>query len=469
MNGISCCAADVGCAYLNGRTREKVYIIAGPVFGALHGGILVIIGSIYGLRTSGARFWEHLAEKLRQLGFRNSKADHNLWIRRVDDHYEYLATFVDDILHWAKDPMIVLKELMEHYTLKGVGIPEYYLGGDVEFLDEHWTKEGINLGFSARTYISNVIPKFESLLDHNLKSIKTPMAEDYHPELDETDFLDAEGGARYRSVIWSLNWVVTLGRFDIHYATSTMSRYSMGPREGHMMAAKRILAYLKTFPDGRILFDTSYPSDFTSNVQTHDWKVMYPDAEEETPPGMLEPLGKPVKATVYEDADHAHDLITRRSVTGVLVFINNTPFRWVCKRQKTVETSTYGSELVAARVATELIMEIRYQLRMLGVPIDGPATMLGDNMLVVLNTTVPSSALKKKHNAIAYHRVREAIAANTIQFCHVRSEDSFADILTKPLANVKFHGLVTPQLLKRASNVRVCRINRKEEKGAYKN
>jgi hypothetical protein len=59
--------------------------------------------------------------------------------------------------------------------------------------------------------------------------------------------------------------------------------------------------------------------------------------------------------TVYVDADHAHDLVTRRSITGILVIINNTPIRWISKFQKTVETSTYGPELVASRVATELI------------------------------------------------------------------------------------------------------------------
>jgi hypothetical protein len=74
-----------------------------------------------------------------------------------------------------------------------------------------------------------------------------------------------------------------------------------------------------------------------------------------------------------------------------------------------VETSTYGSELVASMVATELILEVRYMLRSLGVALDEPALMLGDNMSVVLNTTVPLSVLKKKHNAIAYHCVRDAV------------------------------------------------------------
>jgi hypothetical protein len=112
-----------------------------------------------------------------------------------------------------------------------------------------------------------------------------------------------------------------------------------------------------------------------------------------------------VRMTVYVDADHAHDLVTRRSITGILMMLNNAPIRWVSKRQKTVETSTYGSELVASRIATEFILEVRYMFRSLGVDLDAQTLMLGDNVSIVFNTSVPSSVLKKKHNAIAYHRV----------------------------------------------------------------
>jgi hypothetical protein len=111
--------------------------------------------------------------------------------------------------------------------------------------------------------------------------------------------------------------------------------------------------------------------------------------------------------------------------------LNKTPIRWIFKRQKTVETSTYGSELVASRIATELILEVRYMLRSLGAALDGPALMLGDNMSVVLNTTFPSSDLKKKHNAISYHRVREAIAARIMSFVDFLDEVPSASHIKK--------------------------------------
>jgi hypothetical protein len=184
------------------------------------------------------------------------------------------------------------------------------------------------------------------------------MSEGYHPEVDDTPLWPEEDSAKYRSIIGCCIWIIVLGRFDIAYATSAMSRFNMSPREGHLKAFKRILAYLKTFPKGRLIIDTAYPDHSVYPVEDHpNWKDFYPDAEEEIPTDLHVSKGLKVWMTVYVDADCAHDLVTRRSITGILMMLNNTPIRWVSKRQKKVETSTNGSELVASRIATELILK----------------------------------------------------------------------------------------------------------------
>jgi hypothetical protein len=96
-------------------------------------------------------------------------------------------------------------------------------------------------------------------------------------------------------------------------------------------------------------------------------------------------MGSNVQMTVYVYADHAYDLVTRRSITGILVMLINTQITCVSKHQKTAETSTYGSDLVAPRIAKEVIIEIRFMLRSLSVHLEGPTLMLGGDISVVLN------------------------------------------------------------------------------------
>ena len=140
--------------------------------------------------------------------------------------------------------------------------------------------------------------------------------------------------------------------------------------------------------------------------------------------------------TCVVDADHAGNRVTRRSQTGILLFCNRTPIQWYSKRQNTVETSTFGSEFVAMRIAIELIEGLRYTLRMFGIPIDNPTNVFCDNEAVTKNVTLPESTLKKKHNVIAYHRAREAVAAGMIRVAKEDGRTNLADVLTKPLPQV---------------------------------
>ena len=127
-------------------------------------------------------------------------------------------------------------------------------------------------------------------------------------------------------------------------------------------------------------------------------------------------------------------MITRRSRTGVLIYVNKAPIIWWTKRQNTVETSTYGSELVAMRIAVDMIKALKYRLWMFGVEImDEETKIFGDNQSVVTNTSVPESTLKKKHHSVNFNYVREAVAARVALIFKVGTDSNLADLFTKLL------------------------------------
>ena len=97
------------------------------------------------------------------------------------------------------------------------------------------------------------------------------------------------------------------------------------------------------------------------------------------------------------------------------------------------ERPTFGSELVALRIARDLIVELRIKLKCFGVPLDGPTNVMCDNNGVVKNTSIPESTLNKKHNSINYHVVREAAAAGILRVGKEDTKTNLADALTKLL------------------------------------
>ena len=202
-------------------------------------------------------------------------------------------------------------------------------------------------------------------------------------------------------LIGCAQWAVTIGRFDIQYATNTLARYSSYPRLGHLKRVIRLFGYLKHHSKYRIEFDNDEPNYSGLNFIKHDWTFRYPYANEDVPDDMPRPKTDKVFITCYVDASHASDLVTRRSVTGIILCVNKTVIKTYSKRQNTVETSTYGAELVAARIAVEMIVDFRYRLRMMGFKVTKPAVLLVDNEAVVTHCTLPSSTLKK--NIILLH------------------------------------------------------------------
>jgi len=243
-----------------------------------------------------------------------------------------------------------------------------------------------------------------------------------------------------------LQWAVTIGRIDIMCAVMTMGGFRCQPRIGHLNRLKRIFGFLKQFKSCSIKFRTDIPDYSEYPEEKYDWTYVYGKVEEEIPYNMPKAKGSEVLITMFADASLYHDQVTGRSVTGLLMLLNKTPIDWFSKKQNGIETATYGSEFVAARIGVDKIVEMRYMLRMLGVPMQGPSYMFGDNLAVVNSSKIPDDTLKKRHNALSYHRVREAIAADIIKFIHIDGDKNPADILTKPLPQTKWYPLMKPIL-----------------------
>jgi histone deacetylase 1/2 len=430
LNGLIVFCTDVGNAYLESYTKEKVYVIGGPEFApfGLEGHVLLINKALYGLKSSGLRWWERLAEVLRGIGFFPSRAETDIWMRRVDDHYEYICVYVDDLVIASKNPQAIVDLLStkHKFTFKGTGPIHYHLGCDY-FKDHLGTQ-----CYGPKRYIDKMVEDHTRMFGEKPKPYSSPLERGDHPELDTSPILELEGIKQYQSLIGSLQWAVQLGRFDVTTAVMTMSSFRVAPRQGHLDRARRILGYLVKTQNGVIRIRTELP-DYTAipNIEQPWDTSIYQGATESIPKDAPAPLGKAVRCTSYVDANLYHDMATGRSVTGVLHIFNQTPVDWYSKKQATVETATYGSEFMAARTATEQIIANRIALRYLGVPIQGPTVLFGDNRSVTGNASVPHSQLNKRHIALSFHKVREAIAAGILRFEWIPSEENPADILSK--------------------------------------
>ena len=125
LNGLNLMQGDVGNAYLESYTQDKVYFIAAPEFGHHAGTTFIIEKALYGLRSSGLQFHEHLSNVLQSFGFTRSHVDPDVWMRNAGDAWKYIVVYVDDIIAAMKHPKSFFDELQDPdkvgFKMKGVG------------------------------------------------------------------------------------------------------------------------------------------------------------------------------------------------------------------------------------------------------------------------------------------------------------------------------------------------------------
>jgi hypothetical protein len=221
LNGLSLSATDIGNAYLNAETREKVYTTAGPEFGAeLEGQNVIIVRALYGLKSSGAAWRAHLANTLQSLGYTSCLADPDVWFKAAMkpcgfEYYEYVLVYVDDVLVLSHQPEVTMKALETFYRLKdGFAEPDRYLGAEVK----KWTFPNDNTktywALSSSQYVQEAVKNVEKYLkayDRTLCKSNQPFPTEYRPKLDTTPLLEDEAINYYQSQLSILRWMVELG------------------------------------------------------------------------------------------------------------------------------------------------------------------------------------------------------------------------------------------------------------------
>jgi len=270
LNQLEIWGADIGNAYLEADTKEKVYVIGDQGFGDLCGHTLIIRKALYGLKSSGKRWHERFVDVLRSEGFFVSKGDNDVWMRDMGDHYEYIAVYVDDLAIASRNPALLIVMLKEKYKfkIKGDGPISFHLGCD--FIRE---KDGTLIA-EPQKYLEKMIKSHELMFSELPSTLFTsPLEPNDHPEMDDTTMCDEDETAKYLSMIGQLHWIVTLGRFDVMSATVTMARFRAAPRVGHLRRLRRIYGYLrnKRFRHGGIRYRTGRIQHEVQEFHEYNW------------------------------------------------------------------------------------------------------------------------------------------------------------------------------------------------------
>jgi Reverse transcriptase (RNA-dependent DNA polymerase) len=344
-----------------------LYIIAGPKFGEREGHILVMSKALYGLCSSGPRRYNRFADCIKELRFFPCKAEPDIWMRKNSNIYEYIAVYIDDLAIAMKNSKVFTDILETRHTfkLKGTGPITFHLGMDFTRDDDN------TLCISPTKYIEKLIKNYKQLFSMKpSQNVSSPLDKGDHPELDTSKLCTEEQISQYQSMIGSLQWIVTIGRFGVLTTVMTMSGFRIAPRIGHLKRLQRIYGYLSRMRFASIRVRTEEPDFSDIPDPEYDWTyTIYGKIKELLPKDAPERLGKYVTLSHYVNANLMHDITSEKSDTGILHLVNKTPIDWYSKKQATAETATYGSEFVAAQVCVEQIIDFCTTLQYLGVPI----------------------------------------------------------------------------------------------------
>lgn len=399
QHGLKLHQMDVKTAFLNGELKEEVYMKQpeGFVVKGKENLVCRLKRSLYGLKQS-PRCWNIvLDEKLRKMGFMQTKSDPCIYTAAQGEMF-LVAVYVDDlILGGQSDKRIreVKKELTTYFDVKDMGDLKHFLGVKIV---QH---PNGNIWMGQTLYTKNILEKFGM---ENAKSVTTPT--DISAKLVKaTEDSERVEQTLYQSAVGSLLYLSTRTRPDIAFAVSNVARFCSDPTKQHWTAVKRILRYL-------------------NGTQTL---------------GLLYSKNSTEKECVgYSDADWAGDLDDRKSVSGYMFKMSGAAVSWRSKKQACVALSTAEAEYMALASAAQEAVWMRQLLSDLKNCPKGATVIYEDNQSAICMAKNPQFHGRAKHIDIKHHFIREQVASGAVDLKYCGTDDMIADMLTKGLTQAKF-------------------------------
>ena len=405
---------DVSTAFLYGDLEEDIYMIQPEGCDDGSGRVCHLKRSLYGLKQAPRCWNKKFNDFLTKEGFKSSFADPCLYIRNRNGRKLILVLYVDDGLIASSNKEDVeqfITDLKKSFQIS-CSEAKFYLG--LEIAQE---KDGIKI--TQKGYIEKILKKFNM---ENANPVETPIiksSQNIEPGKAESKF-------PYRSAVGALMYLMVGTRPDIAYAVGVASRSLENPTEDDIVKVKRIFRYLR----GTVSHGIKYQADSVKGLEA------------------------------YSDADHAGDLATRRSTTGVICCFAEGAVSWFSQRQASVSISTTEAEIVASSEAARELVWLKRLFADL-THID-KTRLFVDNEAAIKLAHNPEMHRRTKHIETRHFYVRECVQENLLEVERISSQDQLADIMTKPLFKPRFRMLCQAIGL---SQEDVCLENNGNKKG----
>lgn len=386
---------DVHNAFLHGDLDENIYMKPPPGFHTSTPGMVCRLRkSLYGLRQAPRCWFAKLAGSLKRYGFQQSYSDYSLFTMIRGDIHLTVLVYVDDLLISGNCSTAISafkSYLSDEFHMKDLGVLKYFLGIEVAR-----APEGIFL--CQRKYTLDIIEDTGLL---KARPASFPMEQNHTLAKSTSPILAAPES--YRRLVGRLLYL-SFTRPDLSYAVHILSQFMQQPRIDHWEAALRVVRYLKGSPGQGILLSKD------CDLQLSGWC----------------------------DSDWASFPLSRRSITGWLVFLGASPISWKTKKQHTVSRSSAEAEYRSMAAITSELKWLKSLLDSLGVSHPQSIKLFCDSQSALYIAQNPVFHERTKHTEVDCHYVRDAIQDGLLHPSHVSTHEQLADLFTKALGKTPF-------------------------------